>query len=649
MTIRKVLVANRGEIARRVFRTCREMGIATVAVHSDADSGEPHVVDADETVHLPGVLAADTYLNVEALLTGAKETGADAIHPGYGFLSESAEFARAVTEAGIIWIGPSPTSIEVMGSKIASKEVVEKAGVATLPSVDLAGLSSIGSAALSIGYPVLVKASAGGGGKGMRLVDDPDLLGDAIDAARREAAASFGDASLLLEKYLPAPRHIEIQVFGDTHGNLVSMFERECSIQRRHQKIIEESPSPAMDERLRREMGRAAVAAARAVGYVGAGTVEFLHQDDVFYFLEMNTRLQVEHPVTEMVTGLDLVRLQIEVASGEPLPDEALQPTLDGHAIEARVYAEDPANDFLPATGTVHRFDLDPAPDLRIESGVDRGSEITVYYDPMMAKVIAHGPDRAAAAAKLAAALRTASIHVPTTNVALLTHILEDERFLSGDTTTRFLDDAGPDFAAAPMLNASEEAVAAIAAALADQAERRATSKVLASIPSGWRNLRSQGQTSVYQGHHGAHEIVYLAEGGRFSVPSHPGHEITEVSPEAVWISTGGDTRQDRVSRYGTTRYVNSDLGQARLETTPRFPETSRDEVTGSLHAPMPGRVIRLDVAVGADVTEGQTLLVMEAMKMEHTLKAPHAGQVVEVACREGDQVEGGAVLVVIG
>jgi propionyl-CoA carboxylase alpha chain len=648
MSIGKVLVANRGEIARRVFRTCREMGIATVAVHSDPDSGEPHVRDADETVHLPGAAAAETYLNLDAIIAGAKSTGADAIHPGYGFLSESAVFARAVVAAGITWIGPPPDAIEVMGSKIASKRIAEEADVATLPSVELAGLSSIQSAALSIGYPVLVKASAGGGGKGMRLVDDPDLLGDAIDAARREAASSFDDDSLLLEKYLPSPRHIEIQIFGDSHGNLVSMFERECSIQRRHQKIIEESPSPAVDDRLRRAMGRAAVAVARAVGYVGAGTVEFLHQTDDFYFLEMNTRLQVEHPVTEMVTGLDLVKLQIDVASGHPLPKKAMAPTLGGHAIEARIYAEDPGNDFLPVTGRVHRFHFEPSSDVRIETGVDEDSEVAIHYDPMLAKVISHAPDRMTAAAKLATALRTASIHM-TTNVPLLTRILEDERFLSGDISTGFLDDAGPDFVAAAMLDDSQEELAAIAAALADQAERRRGARVLSSMPSGWRNVRSVAQTSAYEGRHSTHEIRYVAEADGFSLPDNYGYRVVDASPDTVEIEAGEDTETYQVSRYGTTRYVNSFSGQARLEAVPRFPEPASDEDAGSLHAPMPGRVLRLDVAVGVDVAEGQTLLVMEAMKMEHTLKATHAGQVTAVNCREGDQVEGGTVLVVIG
>ena len=435
--ISKVLVANRGEIARRIFRTCREMGLSTVAVYSDADAGEPHAREADQAVLLPGMAAVDTYLDIEAVMAAAKVTGADAIHPGYGFLAENASFARAVIASGITWVGPSPEAIETMGSKLESKRLMEAAGVPTLPSVELAGLTSVGSAAMSLGFPVLVKASAGGGGKGMRVVTDPSDLDDAIAAAGREAAASFGDDTLFLEKYLTAPRHIEIQVFGDIEGTVMSLYERECSIQRRHQKIIEESPSPAVDEALRQAMGEAAVEAAKAVGYVGAGTVEFLFQDGRFYFLEMNTRLQVEHPVTEMVTGVDLVRLQLEVADGVPLPDKG--PRIAGHAIEARLYAEDPLNSYLPVTGEFQRFEFPATEGLRVDAGIDAGSSVTVHYDPMIAKVIAHAPTRAAATDVLATALRQAHIHGSTTNRALLVRILEHPEFAGGETDTHFL------------------------------------------------------------------------------------------------------------------------------------------------------------------------------------------------------------------
>jgi biotin carboxylase len=395
--ISKVLVANRGEIARRIFRTCREMGISTVAVYSEADAGEPHTREADEAVLLEGHSPVETYLDIDTVITAAKESGADAVHPGYGFLSENASFARAVITAGVTWIGPSPRAIEIMGSKLESKRLMTETGVPTLPSVELEGLDSINSAALSLGYPVLVKASAGGGGKGMRIVSSPSELGEALESAAREAEAAFGDGTVFLEKYLTAPRHVEIQVFGDTSGNVVSLHERECSIQRRHQKIIEEAPSAAIDQITRRAMGEAAVAAAHAVDYVGAGTVEFLYQDGQFYFLEMNTRLQVEHPVTEMVTGLDLVRLQLEIAGGDTLPDKG--PRIEGHAIEARLYAEDPRHDYLPVTGRFNRFRFPDVEGLRVDAGIEDGSTVTVHYDPMVAKVIAHGPTREAATA----------------------------------------------------------------------------------------------------------------------------------------------------------------------------------------------------------------------------------------------------------
>ncbi len=648
MGIEKILVANRGEIARRVFRTCRELGISTVAVFSDPDATEPHAREAVESIHLQGTTPADTYLDLEKILAAAKETGADAIHPGYGFLSENAAFAEAVEEAGITWIGPPPSAIKVMGSKIESKEMVTDAGVPTLPTVPLKGLSTVGTAALAIGFPILVKASGGGGGKGMRVVDEPDDLLEAVKAAKREAASAFGDDRVFLEKYLLSARHIEIQVFADQHDNVVSLYERECSIQRRHQKIIEESPSTALSAEKREEMGKAAADVARTVGYVGAGTVEFMVDGDDFYFLEMNTRLQVEHPVTEMVTGLDLVALQIRVAEGEPLPPEASSPRLQGHAIEARLYAEDPANDFLPVTGPIRRFEFAESPGLRVDSGVAGGSEVTVYYDPMMAKVIAHSETRESATSKLADALRGATVHGPTNNIPLLVRILESEEFASGDTTTRFLE--GKDMASLslPLVDQLDEERCAVAAAVADAVERREKAPVLATIPSGWRNLRSQPNRVSYRGHHQEHGVEYVIQAGHVVIEGHTGLEVADMSPEKVTFVADGSREGFRVARYGSTRFVNTSRGQARLELAPRFPMRSLEDDEGSLHAPMPGKILRLDVAPGETVEEGQVMLVLEAMKMEHTLRAPHAGQVSEVLCREGDQVESGAVLVVL-
>jgi acyl-CoA carboxylase subunit alpha len=646
MTISKILVANRGEVARRVFRTAREMGIATVAVYSDPDKGEPHMREADEAVRLAGAASADTYLDIGAILAAGRETGADAVHPGYGFLAENADFARAVIQAGITWIGPSPQSIEVMGSKLRSKRLMESVGVPVLASIELEGLSTVKSAAMALGFPVLVKPSAGGGGKGMRIVTNTDDLLEAIEGARREAASAFGDDTVFLEKYLEAPRHIEIQVFGDTHSNFISLFERECSIQRRHQKIIEESPSPAIDETMRTAMSGAAIEAARAVDYVGAGTVEFLYQDESFHFLEMNTRLQVEHPVTEMVTGLDLVRLQIEVATGATLPDQA--PTMTGHAIEARLYAEDPLNDFLPVTGEFHQFVVPVIDGLRVDSGIEDGSQVSAHYDPMIAKVIAHAPTREGAAAILATALRKSHIHGSTTNRALLVRVLEHPEFLDGKTDTHFLDRLDPKELGQPLIDPANERLAAVAAALADQAHERLVAKALPTIQSGWRNSPSQMQSRTYIGYHGEHEISYSVDTGGFPIEGVGLVLLGEASPDVVSFRIDGVEFQYETARYGDDRFVDSENGPAHLIAVPRFPETDSDEDAGSLHAPMPGKVIRVDVVVAEHVVEGQVLVVIEAMKMEHTLRSPHDGTVVDVRHQAGDQIDADAVLVVV-
>ena len=639
MSISKVLVANRGEIARRVFRTCREMGIATVAVYSVPDTGEPHMIEADEAVFLDGAASIDTYLNIEAVLAAAKETGADAIHPGYGFLAENSEFARAVTDVGLTWIGPSPQSIETMGSKIESKRLIEDIGVPTLPSGDINSINEIG-------FPVLVKASAGGGGKGMRIVDDIVHLSDAVEAARREAANAFGDDTVFLEKYLEAARHIEIQVLGDNHGRVISLFERECSIQRRHQKIIEESPSPGIDDNVRRAMGEAAVAAAEAVAYVGAGTVEFLYQDGRFFFLEMNTRLQVEHPVTEMVTGLDLVRMQIEIADGSHLPAES--PTLSGHAIEARLYSEDPLNDFVPVTGRIHKFWFPKTDGLRVDSGVGDGSEISIHYDPMIAKVIFHSSTRAKAAEGLALALRHAHIHGSITNRALLTRVLESDEFRIGKTDTHFLERQNLEILARPLSDEQHERLASIATALADQADERSQATVLTTIPSGWRNSPSQGQTRSFAGSHGDHEVLYSLDPSGFEVEGIGHIRVIESTPDLASFTANQAEHHYEVARYGEERYIDSAEGPAHLTVVPRFPSTGSEDDVGSLHSPMPGKLTRVEVQVGDVVAEGQVFVILEAMKMEHTLRSPHNGVVTEVRHELGGQVEADAILVVV-
>ena len=643
--ISKVLVANRGEIARRIFRTCREMGIGSVAIYSDADTGEPHMREADEAVPLTGSSPAETYLDIDAVISAAKQTGADAVHPGYGFLAENASFARAVLSAGLIWIGPPAEAIEVMGSKLESKRLMEAAGVPIVPSIPLKGPDSVDVAARSLGYPLLVKASAGGEGKGMRVVSDPGDLLDAIDSARREAESAFGDGTLFLEKYLTAPRHIEIQVFGDVHGHVVSLHERECSIQRRHQKIIEESPSPVIEPTVRGAMGEAAIQAARAVDYVGAGTVEFLYQDGSFYFLEMNTRLQVEHPVTEMVTGLDLVRLQIEIADAGRLPEEG--PRLVGHAIEARLYAEDPLNDYLPASGRFHRFRFPDLEGVRVDAGIEDGSTVTVHYDPMIAKVIAHGATRESAAATLASALRRAHIHGSTTNRALLTRIIEHPEFLSGDIDTDFLTRHDASELGRPLLDPTEERLAALATAVSDQALERESILVLRTIPSGWRNWPDQLQLRAYTGDHGQHDIGYTLR-RPFDLEGVGQASVVEASPSEASILVGDTLIRFDIARYGELRYVDSDLGPARLVEVPRFPSSETEEDAGSLHAPMPGKVIRVDATIGEEVSEGRALVVMEAMKMEHTLRAPHHGIVSQVLCGPGDQVEADTILIVM-
>jgi propionyl-CoA carboxylase alpha chain len=645
MTIRKLLVANRGEIARRVFRTARAMGIGTVAVHADADVDAPFVADADEAVRLPGNTPAETYLRIDSIVAAARRVGADAVHPGYGFLSENAEFAQAVIDAGLTWVGPPPAAIRAMGSKLGAKQMMRDAGVPTLPWAE-----SIDGAD-AVGYPLLVKASAGGGGRGMRIVRSADALAEAVEGAAREAGSAFGDATVFLERYVDAPRHVEIQVFADTHGNCVSLFERECSIQRRHQKIVEESPSPAVDDALRRQMGDAAVAAAQAVGYVGAGTVEFvLDAKGEFAFLEMNTRLQVEHPVTELVTGLDLVRLQLLVAAGEPLPAAALSPTINGHAIEVRVYAEDAERDFLPATGQLRQFSVDET--VRLDSGFVAGGVVSPFYDPMLAKVIAHAPTREEAAGTLAAALARARISGVTTNRDLLVRILREPEFLAGGTDTGYLDRHDPAQLGRPLLDGDDAVRAhAMVAALALQARNRQTARVWSRLPSGWRNNPSQPQSVVLERRDVQTTVTYSLAGRdvQVAVDEAPVDVVLHAAtPSVVDVTVEGVRRRYDVSIDGDVIDVDSPLGSSTHRVVPRFPDPSALHAAGSLTAPMPGAVVRVLVEARASVTAGQPLVVLEAMKMEHTVAAPVDGVVTEVRVKPGQQVEAGSVLVVV-
>ena len=632
--ILKLLVANRGEIAARGFRTAHELGIATVAVFSDADAELPYVALADEAVRLPGAAPADTYLRGDLLIAAARATGADAVHPGYGFLSENAGFARDCAAAGLTFVGPSPEAIAAMGSKTEAKAMLAAAGVPTLPGVTVDAHTDLRAEAARIGFPVLVKAAFGGGGRGMRIVSTPHELAEAVASARREAASAFGDDTVFLERYVVDPRHVEVQILGDAHGSVVALFERDCSIQRRHQKIVEECPSPVVDDALRGELSAAAVAAGKALGYTGAGTVEFvMDATGAFWFLEVNTRLQVEHPVTELVTGLDLVALQLRVAEGEPLPAEVTEARIHGHAIEVRLYAEDVPAGFLPATGTLHRFRI---PDgVRVDAGVADGSVVGPHYDPMLAKVIAHGATRAAAARRLRRALRGAQIHGVVTNRDLLVAILADADFLAGR------------YVRLPSLVRAEAAdpLRAAVAALAEAAGRRS------GFPSGWRNVPAHPQQVAYSvdGREVAVAYRFRRDGVQIAVDGEPlTIELVSATPERVVLDVDGVRRAFAVHRTDEAVYVDDPAGSAALGRVPRFPDPNAHTAAGSLLAPMPGAVVRVAAAAGDRVTAGQALVVLEAMKMEHTVAAPLDGVLTALHVQPGDQVESGQALAVV-
>jgi acetyl/propionyl-CoA carboxylase alpha subunit len=657
----KVLVANRGEIARRVFAACRARGIATVSVHSDPDAAAPFAHEADEAVPLSGSAAAETYLDIDLLLDAAARTGADAVHPGYGFLAENADFAEQVLGAGLVWIGPPPAAIAAMGSKVRARELMEAAGVPVVPGRALGDGDDLGAAADEVGYPVLVKASAGGGGKGMRPVVDAGELDAAIAGARREAEAAFGDPTVFLERHLQRPRHVEIQVLADGDAT-VSLGERECSVQRRHQKVLEEAPSTAVDAGLRERLGAAAVAAAEAVGYVGAGTVEFLlDESGEFYFLEMNTRLQVEHPVTELVLGIDLVAEQLRIAGGEPISGRARQPRIDGHAIEARLYAEDAAAGFLPQTGTVERIEVPGAepfavpdgggrPALRLDSGVEDGTLVGPDYDPMLAKLIAWAPDRATAAARLAAALAAAELDGLVTNRDFLVRLLRSEPFTAGDTDTGLLD-REPGLAE-PLVDPAAGPGYLAAAALAAMAGRRREATVLGFAPPGFRNNFSEPQRVSFAAPGGEVEVTYALrrDGVEITVAGEAleGVRLRDTEPDEVDLEIGGVRRRYRVRRSGDAHHVNGPDGQLDLRELPRYTGAGGGLAEGALVAPMPGKVIRLAVTEGAAVEAGSVVAVLEAMKMEHELLAPAAGTVATLHVAEGDQVDAGAPLAVI-
>jgi propionyl-CoA carboxylase alpha chain len=644
--IKRLLVANRGEIARRVFATCRRLGIETVAVHSDADAGLPFVREADAAYRLPGNTPAETYLRADLVLEAARRTGADAVHPGYGFLSENADFARAVIAAGITWVGPAPESIEQMGSKIEAKKLMEAAGVPVLANHRV-------ESATEADLPLLVKASAGGGGRGMRVVRTlADLPGE-VAGAEAEAASAFGDGTVFVEPYVEQGRHVEVQVLGHRDGVLV-LGERDCSLQRRHQKVVEEAPAPNLAEATRSAMHEAARAAAAAIDYRGAGTVEFLYDAETerFFFLEMNTRLQVEHPVTELVHGVDLVEAQLTVAEGRPLDLRVIGETY-GHAIEVRLYAEDPAHDWQPQSGVLTcfevpgvtgEFDLLNRPGLRLDSGFETGSEVTTHYDAMLAKVISWAPTRAEAARKLADALSRARLHGVVTNRDLLVASLRDAAFLEGDVSTDFFDSRGI-VPAGDRLPADQHLLFAAAVALAEHDRLRR--RVQSGVPVGWRNVASQPQRTVLADGDTEHVVEWY--GGRDGyASSEAGVRVLSASPTEVVLEVEQISVRFSVAiGPGDAVAIDGPVGSAQLRAVPRFVDPADVVAQGSLLAPMPGTVIGVPVEEGAEVTAGQPVLVLEAMKMQHTISAPVDGVVSDLVA-VGEQVAAGDVLAVV-
>jgi len=648
----KLLIANRGEIACRIIRTARRMGVKTVAVFSDADKHALHVELADEAVHIGPPAPAESYLNTGKIIAAAKQTGAEAVHPGYGFLSENPDFVEAVEKAGLSFVGPSARAIRAMGLKDAAKQLMEKAGVPVVPGYhgEAQEVVVLAAKANEIGFPVLIKARAGGGGKGMRKVDEPSEFKDALAAAKREAKSAFGDDRVLVEKFVTSPRHIEVQVFGDSHGNAVHLFERDCSLQRRHQKVIEEAPAPGMTDEVRAAMTDAAVKAAKAIDYSGAGTIEFIADGsgplraDGFWFMEMNTRLQVEHPVTEAITGQDLVEWQLRVAAGETLPVSQEELTINGHAFEARLYAEDPANGFLPATGTLHHLEFCDA--ARNDAGVRAGDAITPFYDPMIAKVITHGETRTEALAKLATALKQTHVAGTVTNAAFLAALAEHAGFAKGEVDTGLIDRDLAALTERPVLPEAAIALAAVTALSVDSAARF----------TGWRlwGEASHKLRLVHDGETIERRLVlpcdgsFALEGGAERV------QLRDLVRDATIVrarmgATGEAISADVVTYPGIDGTAVSVLADGAahvlLMPDPLAVAAHHGDHGDAILAPMTGIVRSVNVKEGVAVDKGDKLIVMEAMKMETSLTAPRAGLVAEVFCTEGETVEGGAVL----
>ena len=659
-TIRSLLVANRGEIACRIIRTARSLGIRSVAVYSEADAAALHVAAADIAVPIGPASAADSYLRIDRIIEAAQTTGADAIHPGYGFLSENPDFARACAEAKILFVGPDVPAIEAMGSKAAAKEIMAKAGVPLVPGYHGADqdVDTLKKAAENIGFPVLLKASAGGGGKGMRVVEQAEDLADSIAAAKREAAAAFGSDRLLIEKYLKRPRHVEVQVFADQHGNVVHLFERDCSVQRRHQKVVEEAPAPGLDETVRASMAKAAIHAAKAIDYVGAGTVEFIMDEDgAFYFMEMNTRLQVEHPVTEAITGEDLVAWQILVAEGGTLPLAQDRISASGHALEVRIYAEDPEREFLPQTGRLRRLafpgDMDG---VRVDTGVIEGDLVGVHYDPMIAKLITHGRDRAEALRRMSLALGKVRIAGLANNVGYLKRIVEHPAFISGGVNTGFIETCRGDLEtgnAADIADMPFIAAAVLLEAQRSEALRQARLRGDAYAPwataYGWHLNDAPLHSLTF--YHAGHELVlpYRIEGGIY-VFEQEGRQIrialTLLADGRLNIQIDGVSLKAEAVLEGPAVTILFD-GAAHLYVlkTAQASEDEGREEPGHVAAPMPGKLIAVHVVKGDEVARGDALMVLEAMKMEHVIRAPDDGVIRALHFGPGDHVEEGADL----
>ncbi len=660
--LERLLIANRGEIAVRVARTARRMGVRTVAVYSEADASAMHVAACDEALPIGGPAPKDSYLRADAIVAAAKKAGADSVHPGYGFLSENAAFAQACVDAGLVFVGPPSSAIRAMGGKSEAKALMVKAGVPVVPGFHGAAqdVATLTKEATEVGYPVLIKASAGGGGKGMRVVARAGDLAEALAGAAREAQSAFGDPRVLIERYLDRPRHIEVQVFCDGHGNGVYLFERDCSLQRRHQKVIEEAPAPGMTAARRTAMGEAAVRAAKAVGYVGAGTVEFIaDQAGEFFFMEMNTRLQVEHPVTEAITGLDLVEWQLRVAAGEKLPLAQADLRIHGHAFEARIYAEDPARDFLPATGKLHRLDFPPAENgVRIDTGVRAGDEVTIHYDPMIAKLIAHGPDRAAALRKLADALDAVRVVGPANNVAFLAHVARHKAFAAGEIDTGFIQRHRTGLLPAPTpADGTTLALAALGVLLTRAREARAKAAATSDPHSPWS--RSDG----WRLNGDSHDTLLFADGpAQIAVTAHfrkAGYILDlptgTVAASGVLAADGhlaadiaGHRVQAHVDRRANEWTVFRDGESRMLALVDPLAAADAGAASDSrLVAPMPGKIVAVHVKAGESVVRGQKLVVLEAMKMEHTILAPVDGTVERVRFQPGEQTSEGEELVV--